>query len=113
MMLFNCVESSATLFPVVIIGAVAVGSCERQAFGESGVLLIALALVSPKIELEHKWGGAHHPFCASDQFCCSSEWAGGRAEGGPETGRRRAGKHIYALHMMYIGKVVFFFFVKA
>ena len=112
MMLFNCVESSATLLPVVIIGAVAVGSCERQAFGEPGVSLIALALVSPKIELEHKWGGAHHPFCASDQFYRSSEWAGGRAERGLETGRRRAGKHIYALHMMYIGKVVFFF-VKA
>ena len=44
--------------------------------------LIAVALVPPKIELEHKWGGAHHPFCASDQFYPSAEWAGGRAGGG-------------------------------
>ena len=54
MMLLNYVESSATLFHAVIIGAVAVGLCERQAFGESGVLLVSVALVSPKIELEHK-----------------------------------------------------------
>ena len=74
--------------------------------------LIAVALVLPKIEWEHKWGGARHSFCASDQFYPSAKWARGRAGGGLGASRGRAGKHIYALHMMHIGKVVFFFFLQ-